>query len=451
MPGVRDTTAWIALALLGSFAALGCGGGGVCDHLVTCDIREPSCARDVLRWVSCTRGGSVAQPAMQVISQDEYLQRVAPDMSDDAAQAKAASWNAGLAQFRLAPAEYDPSAQQMAAASEIAAVYFSSDHTIAVIDRGDPMDSAAAVSTLAHEFVHALQDHELGLPDFQTRWGDNYDASLAIRGLVEGEAVHYQVLAAIDLEGHAPDELFWEPYYNELRNQAQRDADRDPAPVSMARTRFPYAFGGAFVSQAWLAHGRSGIDALFEHPPRATRELMFDDDGADRASDVRDVRQHGRPDLGADFELQDFATLGAWIARMYGARINVAVIDRWLHAQQLTGDAFSVQRDPLSGRTIASWHVRTLGPNASSWPGVDQLAFVNTWVTNGDADLYAIAGAPGLPPRAETLQWNELEDMVVMPPMASETLDVALDPAEYVVACSAALPDVRPFLARSAR
>lgn len=71
----------------------------------------------------------------------------------------------------------------------------------AVIDRGKPMDDIDAVTTLTHEFVHALQDSELDLEHYRERWGKTYDSALALTRLLEGEAVHYELLASLDERG----------------------------------------------------------------------------------------------------------------------------------------------------------------------------------------------------------------------------------------------------------
>jgi hypothetical protein len=403
-----------------------------------------------MSWVTCRRGGAVELPAISMVTEAEFLQAAAQERHEEPDdEARAAAWNHGLAQFGLAPPSYDGEAQRNDMVSDTTAAYFPKERAIRIIDRAEALDDDAAVVTLAHEFVHALQDRELQLADYLRDHASTFDAGLAATAIIEGEAVHYQVLAAIDLAGRQPKELRWEDFYRKFATETQQSADKDSAPYAMARLRFPYAFGGSLISQAWLKRGRAGIDAVFDQPPTSTHEVLFGESDFD--GDVMEVRSQGLPRLSDSFEPRGFATLGAWMARMYGARLNVPVADRWRHARALRADAFTVQVDIATGQSIAAWHVRTV-PNASpaAWPGTEQLAFVSTWIPNAmGSDVFFVSADPGVPPRAEFLEWNDVESM----PQPSAASAAVLPPDGvlfgHALVCAASVPDLGAFFEES--
>lgn len=207
-----------ALAAVGLAGLHGCAAE---QESPICDIRRSQCQKQVLGMVMALRGGSTSAPKVTVIREDELLARMevrGEELSEEQAAARKlayARWNRGLALFRLAPADYDIEQADADWAAEVGAVYFAETKEIVIVDRGEPLDDAGAVGLLAHEFVHALQDAEHDFASFGDEYPHTFDSSLALSGIIEGEAVMYQLLLLAQLRGLDTQKLNWERYFQE--------------------------------------------------------------------------------------------------------------------------------------------------------------------------------------------------------------------------------------------
>jgi hypothetical protein len=314
-----------------------------------------------------------------VISEAEYVERLAvagddePEMQAEM-EARYAIWSRGLALFNLAPTDYRLDDARRVSAAEVAAAYFDEEKDIVIIDRGRPLDDDDAVILFAHEIVHALQDRERDLAEYE-RSADSFDASLALDGIIEGEAVHYQLLVSLLLSNLDPYQADWEGYYTRWQADTFLDAEADEAPVSLAHVRFPYAFGGGFVTQHWLARGRGGIERLFEQPPRTTSEILFGTNSGSLEMAREALHDQALPELPVPIVEETSSSLGAWIARMYAARQEVDLQQRLPPARELSADYFAVQRAEDSDGLVASWRVRMSSESAArSWPRQPSLS-----------------------------------------------------------------------------
>jgi hypothetical protein len=401
----------IAVVLLGLLIALtACDED--CPRVRRCDIRERGCQREVMGAVACMRGGSTGDlPRVSVISEARFLERIRSYGSDDPealaeAEAGYTRWNRAFALFDLAPAGYAAEDAIADTAGQTAAAYFPGERDIVIIDRGESLADDGAVEIFAHEVVHALQDRELDLWAYQSQWATSFDASLALDAVIEGEAVHYQILAALQLEGRSTGELQWDRLYGAWRADTLREAETDEAPIAFADIRFPYAFGGDLVSGRWLARGRAGIDALFDDPPRTTSEVLFGSDAGALAGARDTLRERSVPVLPAPYVDRGATALGAWIARMYAVRAGVPRELRDEAARELAADAFSVHHDEASDTLIAAWRVRMLeGSSALYWPGAPgPTVHRMDDLVAGEAAL--IAAEAVLPEDAGLLAWR---------------------------------------------
>ena len=396
-------------ALIAVLFGAGCDG---CPKVSRCDVRKRDCQHEVMEAVACLRGGGSDElPKVSVISEEEFIEILAAFVAEDPeAQAEAEAayrlWNRGLSLFALAPADYEVADALADSAGETAAAYLHDTREIVIIDRGGSLDTNGAVELFAHEIVHALQDQELDLDVYSERFATDFDSSLALDAIVEGEAVHYQILAAIELAGRGPNELDWEGFYTDWRSETLRDAETDEAPVALADMRFPYAFGGGFVGQHWLARGRAGIDALFEDPPRTTSEVMFGTSRAELEAEQALLHEHAVPALPEAFVEHTETALGAWIARMYAARANLDVGARLDTSRALAADAFSVHHDEQSDLLVAAWRTRFLEDSLSrTWPGIDGMRYLAR-TEDASREFILMAGDPQLPADADALAWR---------------------------------------------
>ena len=149
---------------------------------------------------------------------------------------------------------------------QVAGFYDSEAEEIVVI--GDP-DAAAPMIlvTLAHEYVHALQDRAFDLDALEASVEGNQDALAALLALVEGDAtvagVQYAMrqlrqeeLAALRSSTPPPDDAL----------------SRSPAALQ-AVLIFPYVSGPTFVA-ALLRGGWPAVDAAYARLPASTEQVL---------------------------------------------------------------------------------------------------------------------------------------------------------------------------------
>ena len=129
----------------------------------------------------------------------------------------------------------------------------SAGHTIYVVeDLFNPDDEPRASAILAHELTHVLQGEYFEIPQPETS-----DEKNAILALVEGDAnlvAHQYVLERSGSSGSA----VWE---------------RSIRPID-ALWYFPYLYGEQFVEYVYRRKGWSGVNAVYEDPPRSTAEIL---------------------------------------------------------------------------------------------------------------------------------------------------------------------------------
>jgi hypothetical protein len=419
MRGGRFGASWLA-SLAGAAVAAGlagCGEGG-CPEVKRCDVRQRGCQDSVMRAMACLRGGgSDDLPAVRVIDEAEFIERVNAYMADDDVadeqaerEASYALWTRGLSLFGLAPADYEIDDLIADVTSQVAAAYFADQREILIIDRGAPLDDGRAIELFAHEIVHALQDQELDLRDYERRFKTSFDASLALDALIEGEAVHYQILAAVQLAGRSPHELNWPLLYSRWRHEALTEAEADDAPVALADVRFPYAFGGNFVSERWREHDRAGIDALFEDPPRTTSQVLFRRNPGEFVPEQAMLSEHAVPALDPPFVESASTALGAWIALMYATRADPEATTASDIAGALAADVFSVQHDAASDTLVAAWRARLFEdtPSTVAWPSPPGTAIVHETDESG-RETYSVLADPQSTEQPEMLAWRAPE------------------------------------------
>jgi len=284
------------------------------------------------------------------------------------------------------------------------------------------MRSEEAVATLAHEMIHAMQDAEFGLDALYDRAVPTFDGWLAERALIEGEATHYQALVLAQLSGRDTDDLDWFGFYTRWQSDELVQAETDEQPLDMAYLRFPYAFGGAFATRVWLARGPEGLRAMFERLPGSTREIMFGAAAADLDAERQALDALGAPVLPTGFESVTYAHLGAWIARIFAARVDVPIASRWGGPKALGADVLSVYRDPGTDQLLASWRIRLLpGAANDAWPVAPPP--IDGWSDESRREVFLVAQSPGGAIAPRSLAWQELPPE----PMAA-AMDAASNP-----------------------
>jgi hypothetical protein len=358
-----------ALALF--FTILACGALAGCAEEVatapnpcgakTCDILERDCQEEVLKLLRCYRGGDEdVMPDVEVISEDEYIELVTGEEPTEEMQQTFERFSRAMAMLKLAPAMQDQDETIEEYASNIAAAYLTDTESVVIIDRGKPLDTASAVATFAHELVHALQDREIGFEDFyQSSVRPSLDGTLAARALIEGEATHYDLLVFAALSGAGPQRINWAGYYTNYQLEMLLNGYEDDAPLALSFIRFPYAFGGDFVSDTWLWSGQPGVEALFENPPQTTADVItlsvLDEEGL---ADVAEFREQSKLVAADGYELVAYDELGSFVLDSFLHRMKVTddvALD--VRALYVRADGVTVLYDEAADQVAVAWRM----------------------------------------------------------------------------------------------
>jgi hypothetical protein len=187
-----------------------------------------------------------------------------------------------------------------------------------VTDRPLELNAESKV-TLAHEFVHSLQDQHYKLKKIWPTNAKDRDRNLAIQSLVEGDAtLSGYAYAANYMNGADYSSLF------DKREVSQEVENRTPPYLSMT-TIFPYTAGTAFAARMLEVARFSTINLALTDPPRSTEQIMHPEKFLQTPADH--PKAIGLPDiagpLGQGWELKETNTLGEFDLNMM-LRLNGA-------------------------------------------------------------------------------------------------------------------------------
>jgi hypothetical protein len=261
----------LALALMLSTLAA-CASTGDCDRLESCDIRERPCQERVAKIVACLRGSSAVTPRVDVVDADDFIEGRVESADDQPLSDDLRDHYRALHLLRLMPADVKPGQLAADEWDSVAAFFDSETHRVTVLDRGVPLNGASSVILLAHELVHAQQSRETK-DEFYPPADDSRDASWAANAMIEGEATLYQDLADVYAYGFAPADLDWDGIFVSFEASSWLYASGERAIYERVDSWFPYAFGGAYLSEAYRKGGSAAVKKAVRDVPASTREV----------------------------------------------------------------------------------------------------------------------------------------------------------------------------------
>ncbi|MEO5953282.1 MAG: hypothetical protein ABIQ44_12525 [Chloroflexia bacterium] len=133
---------------------------------------------------------------------------------------------------------------------------------------GDALTPSAR-QTLAHEFVHALQDQHFDLEKMLPSDTTDDDGSLAIRSLVEGDATVSGLLYAQTYMSESD----YQSVINDSSNANTSVLDAAPRYIK-DNLYFPYDQGVQFVIALGILNGFDPINKALTQPPASTEQIM---------------------------------------------------------------------------------------------------------------------------------------------------------------------------------
>jgi len=145
--------------------------------------------------------------------------------------------------------------------------YHPARDTLWLVDGGDLAFNsfdATLRSTVAHEFVHALQDSKFDLPPLLERASGDLDWSLALSAVIEGDAVHYERLWA---QEHLTS--------SDVSGTPVRGVTGGSIPAAIERElRWPYEGGLDWVSLLGKTGGNRMTDEVLGGSRITTAEIL---------------------------------------------------------------------------------------------------------------------------------------------------------------------------------
>jgi hypothetical protein len=241
-----------------------------------CDVRTRVCQHSVFEATAETRKQRGARPPpVRIITRarlaEEYrdqLEREAQQPEDESDVALR-QMQEGLSLLGLLPTDQSFEEAFVEQAVESIAAYYSSYSKSITIIADAAEDEDEATFTLAHEYVHALQDQREDLAGLRERFVTGTDDDAALNALVEGEATWLSIVTYRDaVRGEQPADIDATSIFASSLEATLEDIESAPAPLINAGELLPYALGGAGVAQRYLDRGVSAIEALFAAPPR---------------------------------------------------------------------------------------------------------------------------------------------------------------------------------------
>ncbi len=158
---------------------------------------------------------------------------------------------------------------------QVLGLYDSEKKEFLIRQTGDELGVTEEI-TYAHEYVHRLQDAKFDLEAMLTAVEDDDETAMALRALVEGDAVAVQSLYALEHIGLGQ---FGALFDEATAAQAQA---ADIPYILRVGLEFPYTTGLQFATRLQTEGGFEMIDEAYADPPTTTEQIIHPEKYLDR-------------------------------------------------------------------------------------------------------------------------------------------------------------------------
>ena len=368
----------LGLVLLAGLAA--CGGDDAPSgpqDVLRCDITEPVCQGAIFASVAeVVDVDEVEVPPVRTISVAQFEQELQRGVNRDDLTGNDARTR-GLRLMGFIP-ESSASATQASIdhrVSAIAAYYDRGNQSITIIDRD--YDELAAQSILAHEFLHAIQDREVGIGSVYADV-DTTDGVMGARTVIEGDATYVSFAWVYEQLGVELDALDWQRIYEDFQGRLRARAADPELAITSTASSFPYAYGIALLGRVIQADGLPGRAAMFTDPPpsalagmlgySAFRENGFTPVNAPDAA-------FPAPPVGSEPASEN--RVGAWYFFATLLRLGFDELASWVGATTWRGDQFGIFED--GAEVVAVWRIRLNADPTSVVDAINQSGREVAW------------------------------------------------------------------------
>lgn len=353
---------------LTTVAALLLGAGCEKHDLPVCDITQRACQTDIYYRMLSLRGDGYdpfgGLPPVSVISEDQYRDRLIAE-SQGSSKSGPSAWDKALdlLHFTSNGSHGDAGTGGDAGTTTIDdqvahtdAFYEPDNKAITIIAHPGQTSATAqeeAMITLAHELVHAIQDHELDLNKDDFKTSDEY---FAYDTIIEGDARFYEYLFAREVPG----------YLNATSSQVltlpQRELDNIYNNFAGTSTSLflaqllVYPLGANYEAQAYRSGGNAAVRHGYSKEPHHMVGFLGDGNGHFPSVEAEDVC----PDYVESMPMNKTSVQGDQFgAVMFYAFLRGSKVDHataYAAAQAWTGDYVLVQSN--AGTTAVAWHLQ---------------------------------------------------------------------------------------------
>ena len=203
-----------------------------------------------------------------LITRDEFRVELDQDFAEDYTAEEAELDQLELELLNILSPDQDVRELQQRLLGEQIVGYYDSESEEMVAVGDENTSEPLLIWTLAHEYVHALQDRKFDLDAIEDSIGDNQDALLAFYALVEGDAT----LAGSQYTFQALDP-------EDIRDLESDSSNEDEVFLSTPRAItqiliFPYDAGSGFVASLIGSGGWNGVDDAYARLPSSTEHVM---------------------------------------------------------------------------------------------------------------------------------------------------------------------------------
>jgi hypothetical protein len=346
-----------SLLLLASCFAFACDDSEPITVTLPCDIRDADCRSSVFRETASVRAQKGArQPPSRIISRETFAIEQGSELAGEPTPSRedqAFEQSLKLLHFLPEESSFGGAAMESELAG-VAAYYDPEDRAVTIIADAVEGDPEEGTKTLAHEYVHALQDQREGL-DRVMDAARTTDEIMAVRAYFEGEAtVLEDVVLARALNARL--ELGnLRTYFDRYLLGVLLAVEESEAPLNMGILALPYPIGGRPLGEAFLAGGIGAVQTIYRSRPSTLvgwNDVMRASELPMRPSCLTPDAPPGYSDLGID-------SLGTTALIALYTRIGLSGEDAFDAARDWTGDAFAMFVSDEGDVTAAlAWRIR---------------------------------------------------------------------------------------------
>ena len=379
--------------------------GTVCGGVPTCSITNDLCQNSVLRVTACIRDDEMPElPSIRVITRADLREELAEKAKEaDKPSRKSIALRNALASLQLVAADTTLAEAQLDhEASSVAAFYRLDMQDISIVSDGIE-DQREAMTTLAHEFTHYLQDRA-GQLDIVRGDLASTDEHLAREALTEGDATLTSLRAAVSMRGGRLASERWPEVIETMEQEVAKQTNAAKSPLVAAWNLLPYSLSLNALTNAWERGGHSHVNAYFDQPPSAA--LDWQNDGTGPIWPSRPELQCYPPLAPDGYELLTTDSLGLLgLYSLLGAQERASVTG----AKGWRNDVFAVYAEKAAETADslgvqAVWRI-DFEDSASAEAFADRIADLGLAITRSDAELTISASSD---PKREPFSTEQL-------------------------------------------